>query len=137
MDRAPHVSFTAVAEKLAELSAADFHHAADRPETVLDAYSRVVTGAVEIAAPAVVAITVECRANRSGQGRSGGGSGFVFTPDGLTLTNSRVVRGAFCQAGGWRHSRLPSGDGRASALPCVDVAAGRQRLPVETGHGTA
>jgi len=61
----------------------------------LDAYSRVVTGVVDAAASAVVAIGVSDRVDEAGRALpGGGGSGFLFTPDGLILTNSHVVHRA-------------------------------------------
>ncbi len=56
-------------------------------QEALDAYSKVVVRVAEMLRPAVVNL-------RSGRGRRGGsGSGILFTPDGLLLTNHHVVAG--------------------------------------------
>ncbi len=54
---------------------------------LLDAYSQAVTSVVDRVAPSVAAVRVE-----GDDAASGGGSGFVITPDGYLLTNSHVAR---------------------------------------------
>jgi S1-C subfamily serine protease len=102
---------------------------ADAP--LLDAYSRAVTNAVEQISPSVVNIEVHTAARpRSSEDRDrrGGGSGFVFTPDGLILTNSHVVHDA-------RRIEVTLADGRripAAALgddPASDLAVIRIEKP--------
>lgn len=106
---------------------------------LLDAYSRAVTDAVEKVSPSVVNIEVrQAPGSRSGEPRErrGGGSGFVFTPDGLILTNSHVVHNA-------SHIEVTLSDGgRAPAHiigddPATDIAViridGSSLTPVQLG----
>jgi len=76
--------------------------APDGDAAELDAYSHAVVHAAETISPAVVKIDVRKRAGTSPRARAanpapevrGSGSGFLFTPDGLILTNSHVAGAA-------------------------------------------
>jgi S1-C subfamily serine protease len=72
------------------------HGRDDREEELLDAYSRAVSGAADRVSSSVAFIEIGKKVS-SPQGvreAVGSGSGFVFTPDGLAITNSHVVNGA-------------------------------------------
>src|SRR6266853_6807290 len=97
--------------------------------SLLDAYSRAITGAVRRVAPSVVNIEVHQLAERSRSGgpreSRGGGSGFIFTPDGLILTNSHVVHDAsrieVTISDGRRMPATAIGDDPASDLAVIRV----------------
>lgn len=84
---------------------------------LLDAYSQAVTDAVARVAPAVVRVDV-AKAGRSRDATSaarqpaGSGSGFLFTPDGLVLTNAHVVEGG-------PFVEVTSADGHASRAEVI------------------
>ena len=113
---------------------------------LLDAYSQAVTTAVARISPSVVNIEVHQAAPDKGErngrrpteprDRRGSGSGFVFTPDGLILTNSHVVHDA-------RRIEVTLADGRrmpATAIgddPASDLAVIRVEEPDPTERLTA
>ncbi|HVG69675.1 MAG TPA: trypsin-like peptidase domain-containing protein, partial [Vicinamibacterales bacterium] len=86
-------------------------------QALLDAYSAAVIHAVEQVGPAVVRV----------EGRHGGGSGVVFTPDGFILTNSHVVgspanrlrQGSGDQEAGLHTTRITLPDGRSLAADVI------------------
>ena len=96
-------------------------HAID-DEQLLDSYSRSIIQAVDITAPAVVKI----------DGRRGGGSGFLFTPDGLVVTNSHVVEGS-------RRVEVTLLDGRAGRADLVgdDPESDLAVLRMDSPSGTS
>jgi S1-C subfamily serine protease len=107
---------------------------------LLDAYSRAVTGAVERISPSVVNIEVHQSLPETGRARSGeprerrgGGSGFIFTPDGLILTNSHVVhdtkRIEVTMSDGRRMPATAIGDDPASDLAVIRIEKPRVEEP--------
>jgi len=80
---------------------------------LLDAYSQTVSGVVEHAGPSVASVRVQGHATDR-DAPLGGGSGFLFTPDGFLLTNSHVVRAGTLErtAAQARRYRVSLSDGR-------------------------
>jgi S1-C subfamily serine protease len=109
---------------------------------LLDSFSRAVISAVEKISPSVVNVEVyQAAVNRENAGRRGpnrgrsdqprerrgGGSGFIFTPDGLILTNSHVVHDAtrieVTLADGRRVPAHTIGDDPATDLAVIRIDA--------------
>ena len=102
---------------------------------LLDAYSNAVVSAVDRVGPAVVRIEdAPQRGTTTGAAASRAGSGFIFTPDGLVITNSHVVEGV-------KRVKVTLPDGRSmrgdvigddpeTDLAVIKVDAGRPLLPV-------
>ena len=97
---------------------------------LLDAYSEAVTNTVDIVSPALVGIEIERRGGRVSRNEDGraSGSGFLFTPDGLIITNSHVVDGAAAVhvslADGRRHQADLIGDDPTTDLAVLRIGGG-------------
>ncbi len=103
---------------------------------LLDAYSRAVVHAAEMVSPAVVNLEVKKRVAHGGE-MSGSGSGFIFTPDGLILTNShvisRAVRIEVTLADGRRMQADIAGDDPHTDLAVIRIPAD-ELAPVKLGN---
>jgi S1-C subfamily serine protease len=83
----------------------------NRDLSLLDAYSQAVVSSVDRIAPSVVQVEALHAGERRGrEPRGGTGSGVIFTPDGLILTNSHVVTRAAQVAVGLADGRTLGAD---------------------------
>jgi S1-C subfamily serine protease len=108
----------------------------DRDLSLLDAYSQAVVQAAEAISPAVAFIEVRHsptssnqQSRRGARELRGSGSGFVFTPDGLILTNSHVVHDTdqvdVTLSDGRRFSASVVGDDPFSDLAVIRISANK------------
>ncbi|HLN87782.1 MAG TPA: trypsin-like peptidase domain-containing protein [Candidatus Limnocylindrales bacterium] len=138
--------------KLVENSIESGAHAArsnhaDRDLKLLDAYSQAVVQSTEAISPSVVFIEVSnptsagWNRRNSGPGEMrGSGSGFIFTPDGLILTNSHVVHGAaglhVTLSDGRRSSAIIVGDDPSTDLAVIRISGpGLAAAPLGDSEG--
>jgi S1-C subfamily serine protease len=102
---------------------------------LLDSYSRTVSTVVRQVSPSVVNIEIHARGNR------GGGSGFIFTPDGFILTNSHVVHHAdridVMLSDGSRYRARLIGDDPETDLAVIRVDDGSEFRPAVLGDSAA
>jgi S1-C subfamily serine protease len=113
-------------------------HDLTKDQELLDAYSQAVIDVVERVGPAVVRVDASRPSRRPHALRpAGSGSGFVFTPDGLVLTNSHVVAGAarvdVTTADGRRHEADIIGDDPDTDLAVLRITADQLSV-VELGR---
>ncbi len=107
-------------------------------EPLLDAYSRTVSQVVRQVSPSVVNIEVRKTVpTKSGRTEArGGGSGFIFTPDGFAMTNSHVVHDAdhieVMLADGSRYAARLIGDDPETDLAVIRID-GSDFAPVVLG----
>ena len=119
----------------------------DSDPYLLDAYSRSVIAAAEAVSPSVVNIEVHHEARgraliepRRPREANGSGSGFIFTQDGLILTNSHVVDRAaeidVTLPDGRRHVADVVGDDPATDLAVIRISA-HNLVPARLGDSKA
>lgn len=110
-------------------------------DELLDAYSKSVSRVVRQVSPSVVNIEISKTVpTRSGkQEARGGGSGFIFTPDGFALTNSHVVHDAdkieVALADGSRYHARLIGDDPETDLAVIRIE-GNDFVPAVLGDSS-